>query len=155
MSALTLKLNQKTLRVEVTPETQLQRLSFSATLPSQDRLRTNHGTEINSGYVEFGFEKPRHSEPTLYFVEETTDPHTGKTDPESFSFYAQIKPEIYNTLRDAPSASIMTLRLHFELKGAIQFGDIMGFEKIWDTKSQKILPVKHFDLVVSYPESGA
>lgn len=155
MSALTLKLNKKTLRIEVTPEAQQQRLSFAATLPGQDRLRTNRGIQIKSGYVEFVFEKPRNNEPALYFVDKIEDPDTGKTDPESFSFYAQLTPEIYSTLRDAPSTSIITLYLSFDLMGAIQFGDIMGNEKIWNTESQKIVPVEYFDLVASYPESGA
>lgn len=155
MSALTLKLNQKALRVEVTPEAQKQRLYFAATLPSQERLRTNHGTQLTSGDVVFVFEKPHDVESTLHFVGKIEDPDTSKTYPESFSFYALITPEIYNTLRDAPSTAVITLHLHFDMKGAIQFGDIMGFEKIWNIESQKAVPVKYFDLVVSYPESGA
>jgi hypothetical protein len=155
MSSITLALGSKSLRVEVSPEATHQRLAFQATSPKPDCLRTSTGQKIEHGYVEFVFERPRFSEPTLHFSEASEDRDSGKKYPESFSFYAILSAETFAVLRDLPSSATVSLHLATELVGPIQFTDALGFEMTWNTEQHRVVPVTSFELAVSYATSGA
>jgi hypothetical protein len=155
MSSITLALSSKSLRLAVSSEATQQRLAFQATLPKPDCLRTSTGETIARGYVEFVFERPRFSEPTLHFSAASEDPDSGKKYSESLSFYATLSVETFVVLRDLPPSASVSLHLVTEILGPIQFTDALGFDMTWNTEQYKVVPVAHFEVVVSYAKSDA
>jgi hypothetical protein len=155
MSSITLALSSKRLGLEVSHETTQQRLSFQATLPKPDCLRTSTGETTARGYVEFVFERSRFTEPTLHFSAASEDPDSRKKYSESLSFYATLPIEAFVVLRDLPPSASVSLQLSTEVMGPIQFTDALGFELTWNTVEHKVVPVAHFEVVVSYAENDA
>lgn len=155
MSMITFTLHKKALAISMWNGAYSQKLSFEARLPKRESLSTREGKDIRTGYVEFVFEKPTYETEKIHFVDGYQDKDTGRIDPVSISFYAQVTPEVFALIRDSDSSSLVELKIQIGLMGPIQFNDPMGDAKVWDTSFQNSVQVESYELVLSQPESDA
>lgn len=152
MSILTFTLHRKTLKVSALEGRFTEKLSFEARFPKGDSLSTQEGKQVKTGYVEIVFEKTEYETEKIYFIDASEDIDTGTVYPPSISFFAKVTPDIFALIRDSNTNTTLSLKLHTDMLGPIQFNDPMGEAKLWDTSLQNPVAVESYEITLSHSE---
>lgn len=152
MPTITLHLHKKALRVEASSGSFQQRLTYEAYFQACERLRTDAGTEIERGYIEFVPEKSRNVKATLHFSEPSRDLDTGEIVPAIVSFFSPLPTDLFSVLWTSAKTSDVVMNLITDQMGVVRVEDSYGFEKVWDVDRQNPISVRAFEVVLSDEE---